>query len=440
MPGLCDVHIHPDYLSLDEMPLADQVTLFGHRLAAALTESGIVGLRCAGAHHFMDVAWKRAFDSGQHVGPRLFASRYFLTTTGAHFLTSGHALEFDGPYGWVKAIRAQIKNGVDFIKLNLSGGIMGPAWDLHTHSFLLDDEIRAAFEICRKRGFKVMAHATNPDAVKNAIRLGAHSIEHGYIMDDECIALLLEHDTWYVLILAISHLTAIQATNRFEVAWVADRGLSHAQCCCAEAASDVHATWFRKALDAGVRMALGSDIRPLKDATLLEMGLWVRDGATPWQTLVAATRHGAAVWRRRRIRHGGDGQARRPDCGRRQSARGHRQCTAPAAGPERGPSSIGQAASEWSGSITGGSALVRSMHRRSTLVVTSLPGSPLEQAGFEPPVPSDNDARRSAAVARRRGARGRTVRSALYRGFNLTTPVDGLIRIVGPLASLPNDR
>ena len=57
----------------------------------------------------------------------------------------------------------------------------------------------------------------------------------------------------------------------------------------------MHATWFRKALDAGVRMALGSDIRPLKDAALLEMGLWVRDGATPWQTLLAATRHGAAV-------------------------------------------------------------------------------------------------------------------------------------------------
>jgi imidazolonepropionase-like amidohydrolase len=140
-----------------------------------------------------------------------------------------------------------------------------------------------------------MSHATNPDAVKNAIRLGAHSIEHGYIMDDECIALLLEHDTWYVPTLAISHLTASQATNPFEAAWVTQRGLSHALCCRAEAASDVHATWFRKALDAGVRMALGSDIRPLKDAALLEMGLWVRDGATPWQTLVAATRHGAAV-------------------------------------------------------------------------------------------------------------------------------------------------
>jgi len=199
MPGLWDVHIHPDYLTVDAMPLADQVTLFGHRLAAALTESGIVGMRCAGTHSFMDVAWKRAFDSGQHLGPRLFACGHFLTTTtGGHFLTSGHALEVDGPYGWVKAIREQIKNGVDHIKLNLSGGIMGPAWDLHTHSFLLDDELRAAFEICRKRGFKVMAHATNPEAVKNAIRLGAHSVEHGYIMDDECIDLLLEHNTWYV--------------------------------------------------------------------------------------------------------------------------------------------------------------------------------------------------------------------------------------------------
>src|SRR6201985_3435044 len=49
MPGLWDVHIHPDYLSLDEMPLADQVTLFGHRLAAPLRESGIFGLGCAGA-------------------------------------------------------------------------------------------------------------------------------------------------------------------------------------------------------------------------------------------------------------------------------------------------------------------------------------------------------------------------------------------------------
>jgi len=92
----------------------------------ALTESGVVGVRCAGAAHFMDVAWKRAFEAGQYIGPRVFAAGYFLTTTGGHFLTSGHARECDGPYGFVRAIREQIKNGVDHIKLNLTGGIMAP--------------------------------------------------------------------------------------------------------------------------------------------------------------------------------------------------------------------------------------------------------------------------------------------------------------------------
>ncbi len=296
MPGLWDVHVHPDYFqSTADMPLPEQVTLFGHRLQAALFDSGIMGFRCAGAHHYMDVAWKRAFDSGQYVGPRLFASGHFLTTTGGHFLTSGHALEVDGPYGWVKAIREQIKNGVDHIKLNLSGGIMGPAWDLHRHSFLLEEELKAAFDICKLREFKVMAHATNPAAVKAAIRLGAHSIEHGYILDDECIELFLRHDVWYVPTLSISHLTPAQATNDWEQRWVKNRNLAHSLCCRADAASDTHRDGFLKALKAGVKMALGSDIRPLKDAALLELGLWVRDGATPWQALVAATRNGAAI-------------------------------------------------------------------------------------------------------------------------------------------------
>ncbi len=295
LPGLWDVHAHPDFLSLADVPLPEQVTRFGQQMMAALTESGIVGLRSAGSHSYMDVAWKKAFDSGQYIGPNLFAAGHFLTTTGGHFLNSGHALECDGPYGFVQAIRAQIKNGVDHIKLNLSGGIMGPAWDKPEDSFFLQDELKAAFEICHLRGFKVMAHATNPEAVKHAIRLGAHSVEHGYVLDDECIELFLKHDTWYVPTLSISHLTPEQATNDWEQRWVKQRNLAHALCCRADAASDAHRGWFAKALQAGVKMALGSDIRPLKDAALLEMGLWVRDGATPWQTLQAATRQGAAI-------------------------------------------------------------------------------------------------------------------------------------------------
>ena len=162
-------------------------------------------------------------------------------------------------------------------------------------SDLLDDELKAAFEICKLREFKVMAHATNPAAVKAAIRLGAHSIEHGYILDEECIELFLKHDTWYVPTLSISHLTPNQASNDWEKRWVKNRNLAQALCCRADAAQDVHQHGFQMALKAGVKMALGSDIRPLKDAALLELGLWVRDGATPWQALAAATKSGAEI-------------------------------------------------------------------------------------------------------------------------------------------------
>jgi imidazolonepropionase-like amidohydrolase len=295
LPGLWDVHIHPDYLVDTGASVVEQTVQFGQRLRECLTEAGVVGVRCAGSAHFMDVAWKRAFDTWQYVGPRVFASGYFLTTTGGHFLTSGHARECDGPYGFVQAIREQIKHGVDHIKLNLTGGIMGPSWDRHWQSFFLEEELRAAFAICHQRGYKVMAHAANPEAVKAALSLGAHTIEHGYIMDEECITLFLKHDAWYVPTLAISHLTPGQTSNAWEKRWVEQRPLAPDLCQRAEAAVDEHRHWFQRALAAGVKMALGSDIRPLKEAALLESGLWVKDGATPWQTLLAATRNAATL-------------------------------------------------------------------------------------------------------------------------------------------------
>jgi len=295
LPGLWDVHIHPDYLASTGASIAEQTAIFGYRMMEALTESGVIGLRCAGSAHFMDVAWKRAFDAGQYVGPLLFASGYFLTTTGGHFLTSGHARECDGPYGFVRAIREQIKNGVDHIKLNLTGGIMGPAWDRHWQSFLLDDELEAAFAICRKRGFPVMAHAASPEAVQAAARLGAHSVEHGYIMDAESVESLRANGTWYVPTLAISHLTPDQASDPWEKRWVAERNLAPDLCHRADLAAGTHRACFQQALAAGVKMALGSDIRPLKDAAPLELGLWVKAGATPWQALQAATRHAAEL-------------------------------------------------------------------------------------------------------------------------------------------------
>ena len=112
-------------------------------------------------------------------------------------------------------------------------------------------------------------------------------------MDDECIQMFQNSDTWYVPTLAISHLTPSQATNDWEKQWLEYRNIAPDLLERADDAGGEHKRWFKTALDAGVKMALGSDIRPLREAALLEMGLWVRDGATPWQTLIAATKNAA---------------------------------------------------------------------------------------------------------------------------------------------------
>jgi len=126
LPGLWDVHIHPEHPNPAGTTVAQLTAAFGQNLQRGMLEAGVTAVRSGGAGHFMDVAWRRAFSGPGPAGPRVFACGNFLTTTGGHFLTSGHARECDGPYGYAEAIRDQMKHDVDHIKLNLSGGIMGP--------------------------------------------------------------------------------------------------------------------------------------------------------------------------------------------------------------------------------------------------------------------------------------------------------------------------
>jgi imidazolonepropionase-like amidohydrolase len=295
LPGLWDAHVHLEWPRVPHAGVPELTAQYLANARRALTEAGVTGMRMAGTPHFIDVALKASFDAGQNVGPRLFTCGWFLTTTAGHALGTGFALPCDGADGFVHAIRQHIQAGVDHIKLNLTGGIMGPAWDRHWHSFFMPDELEAAFAICRQRGMKVMAHAASPDAVKAALRLGAHSVEHGYVLDDECLALFRERGAWYVPTLGITQLTPGQATTICEKQWVEQRGLSPDLVKRAEDAAEEHRTWFRRALAAGIKMAAGSDVRPVRDGALLELGLWVKAGATPWQTLQAATKHAAEI-------------------------------------------------------------------------------------------------------------------------------------------------
>ncbi|MCH7594605.1 MAG: amidohydrolase family protein [Chloroflexi bacterium] len=299
LPGLWDVHTHigrgiPDPGWRDET-IAERTTRAGRDCMDAL-RLGITGMRVVGEREYVDVAWKRAFDSGQFIGPSLFTCGWFITTTAGHFLRSGTAVEVDGPVEYRKAIRENIKNGVDFIKLNLTGGIMGPPWDGMENTFPTPDEIDAAFEICHQRGFKVVAHAGGIHGIKTAIEHGAWTLEHGYVLDDEAVAMMVEAGTFYVPTLGLSHLNRgpKYAESDAERAWAEAHPAPPDYAARAVVAAEAHAAGFKKALDAGVQIACGSDLA-LPDGGLLELAQLVRRGMTEWQAIVAATQTSAEV-------------------------------------------------------------------------------------------------------------------------------------------------
>lgn len=289
LPGLWDVHVHLMFPDPPPATIPEKVIKYGRNAMEGLTESGVTSIRSAGIEHWIDVAWRDAFASKLYLGPRIFACGYFLRTTAGHATRWPFSQQCDGPQEFIRGVREQIVHGADHIKLNVSGGIMGPNWDRHWHNFLLRDELAATFEICHQRGMKVMSHAANPDAVKDAVRHGTWTVEHGYILDDECIRMMKEKGTIYVPTLGVSHLTPKQVTNELERKYLERKQISGPMLERADVAAVEHGKWFREALNAGVKMAAGSDLGPVKDAMHLEMGIWVRAGATPMQAIKAAT-------------------------------------------------------------------------------------------------------------------------------------------------------
>ncbi len=299
VPGLWDVHTHigkgiPDSEARDETT-AERTIRAGNNCRRALN-LGITSLRAVGEKDFIDVAWKEAFASGGYVGPNLYTCGWFITTTAGHFLKSGCAIEVDGPTEYIRTIREQIKNGVDFIKLNLTGGVMGPKWDKMPNTFPLEDELKAAFDICEQRGYKVVAHAGGVDGIKKAISMGAHTLEHGYQFDDESIDMLSKSQTYYVPTLSLTHMNRGEefADSEFQLKWMKAHPIDESYKERAIEAAIMHASGFKKAIEAGVKIACGSDL-DLPYGALFETEMLVKCGMTEHQALTAATLTSAKV-------------------------------------------------------------------------------------------------------------------------------------------------
>ncbi|MDE0099570.1 MAG: amidohydrolase family protein [Truepera sp.] len=291
LPGLWDAHAHLGMVfpqpALHKTPHhelpADRTVRCGRAAMEAL-DHGVTSIRVVGEADYVDVAWKRAFETGLFTGPRLFVCGRPLIATGGHGWQSGAGVEVDGPAEVRKAAREQLRRGADQIKLMITGGVASPTETMFESQMTMD-EIEAAVEIAGLKGRKVAAHVGGPLGAKMAVRAGVASIEHGYHLDDEAIELMVEHGTTYVPTLAVTQDTEFVLNNNapFAIAKI-------------QAAAERHLASFQKALAAGVTIATGEDMPvPFAERVIPEIETMVACGMEPMAAIVASTKNAAEL-------------------------------------------------------------------------------------------------------------------------------------------------
>ncbi|TFV91864.1 amidohydrolase family protein [Blastococcus sp. CT_GayMR20] len=302
LPGLIDAHVH---LTLSGVNLVERLANpFSFHFFQAVVNcrrtvaTGITTVRdAAGA----DLGLKQALARGLISGPRALIAVNMISQTGGHndgHLSCGLAVELfphhpgvpsgvaDGPDEMRRTARTMLRAGADVIKVATTGGVLSPSDD-PKHAHLRPDELAALVAEADAAHVPVMAHAQGAEGIKNAVRAGVRSIEHGIFLDDEAIELMLAKGTWLVPTL-LAPLSVIEAAERGEVhePAVLDKALEVAA---------VHRDAVTRAVEAGVPIAMGTDtgIGPHGD-NLRELQLLVDCGLSPYQAWAAAT-SGAAV-------------------------------------------------------------------------------------------------------------------------------------------------
>ena len=304
LPGLFDCHTHVVVSSIDTMRLIQ--TPFSYRFfqAAANLEAtlriGITTVRDAGG---ADLGVKQAVDDGLILGPRMQISLSMLSQTGGHgddwmpfggevraLLTEHPGVPstiVDGTEEMRRKVRELIRMGADVIKVATSGGVLSPR-DKPTHAHFRLEELEVLVEEATAAGIFVMAHAQATPGIKNAIRAGIRSIEHGIYLDDEAIEMMLDRGTWLVPTL-VAPRGVIDAAD-------AGAAIPEASVAKARDVVETHRASFAKAVAAGVRVAMGTDsgVTPHGE-NLRELALMVEGGMTPMQAIVASTRSAAEL-------------------------------------------------------------------------------------------------------------------------------------------------
>ncbi|HEX4724903.1 MAG TPA: amidohydrolase family protein [Pseudonocardiaceae bacterium] len=303
LPGLIDCHVHVtvseiDLVSRVQQPFSYQFYGAARNLARTL-DIGITTVRdAAGA----DLGIKQAVEDGLIPGPRMRISIGLISPTGGHgdgWTPSGTCVPLsqphpgrpssiaDGPDEMRRVARQLLRAGADVLKVCTTGGVLSPRDD-PKHSQFTPAELDVLVTEAAMQGRYVMAHAQGTEGIKNAVRAGIRSIEHGIYLDDEAIDLMLSHGTWLVP-------TLVAPVNVIRAA-AAGKALPATVVRKAEEVVEVHAESMRRAVAAGVRIAMGTDSGVGPHGTNLEeLPLMADCGMTPGQVLAATTSSAAEL-------------------------------------------------------------------------------------------------------------------------------------------------
>ncbi len=266
LPGLIDCHTHLTdnsyHKSYDvyELPVA-AYGIIGTVNAKKTLESGFTTVRDVGSWFYSDVALRDAINKGWIPGPRMYVSGAALTITGGHGtwgnwmspqieLKQNPGAVVDGAVEIRKEVRLHVKNKVNLIKLNATGGF-GTSGSIPGAASFSIEEIKTAVEEAKKNGLKVAAHAHGADGIKNAVKAGVTSIEHGTLMDQESIDLMKKHDVFLVIDMLAAYYDLIEANKDYS-----DKNLGGKKNL--EIYKDLEKTFY-KAYSQNVKMAFGSD-------------------------------------------------------------------------------------------------------------------------------------------------------------------------------------
>lgn len=278
VPGLIDVHEH---LILNYMPgkapRFPQVSMFLAQGPARRTlEAGVTTVRDLNAPGNTDLALRDLINMGAMIGPRMFVSG-----PGIFAPSPGIPDRMNQVLG---AVRARVRNGSDWIKVFAS---TGSAEDLTGDATFTSDEIKAIVDLADELGKPTAVHSYGPEAARYAVRAGANSIEHGIDMDDSTISEMARRGIFYVPTIDHNRYYAENGDKLGFAAGYKERFNTFV---------DKNLETARRAVKAGVRLAMGSDAAfTMYGENTRELGWFVRAGLTPQQALMAATANGAAL-------------------------------------------------------------------------------------------------------------------------------------------------